>query len=63
MISLIKPPRLKKGDKVATVSLSWGGAGDSTCGGAMILARNVYKKNSIGSCGDATYIKGIGLLI
>lgn len=29
MISLIKPPRLKKGDKVATVSLSWGGAGDS----------------------------------
>lgn len=26
---LIKPQKLKKGDKVATVSLSWGGAGDS----------------------------------
>lgn len=25
---LIKPERLKRGDKVATVSLSWGGAGD-----------------------------------
>lgn len=25
---LIKPPRLKAGDKVATISLSWGGAGD-----------------------------------
>lgn len=25
---LIKPMRLKCGDKVATVSLSWGGAGD-----------------------------------
>lgn len=28
MINLIKPERIKKGDKVATVSLSWGGAGD-----------------------------------
>lgn len=28
MKKLIKPPRLQKGDKVATVSLSWGGAGD-----------------------------------
>lgn len=28
MIDLIKPKKLKKGDKVATVSLSWGGAGD-----------------------------------
>ena len=27
-MDLIKPVRLKKGDKVATVSLSWGGAGD-----------------------------------
>lgn len=27
-LSLIKPNKLKKGDKVATVSLSWGGAGD-----------------------------------
>lgn len=28
MLKLIKPDRLHKGDKVATVSLSWGGAGD-----------------------------------
>lgn len=28
MLDLIKPRHLKKGDKVATVSLSWGGAGD-----------------------------------
>lgn len=28
MLDLIKPQRLKKGDKVAAVSLSWGGAGD-----------------------------------
>lgn len=29
MMKLIKPHRLNRGDKVATVSLSWGGAGDS----------------------------------
>jgi muramoyltetrapeptide carboxypeptidase LdcA involved in peptidoglycan recycling len=28
MLNLIKPPKLNKGDKIATVSLSWGGAGD-----------------------------------
>ena len=28
MLNLIKPLGLKRGDKVATVSLSWGGAGD-----------------------------------
>lgn len=28
-MSLIKPQKLSRGDKVATVSLSWGGAGDS----------------------------------
>lgn len=28
-MDLIKPQKLKQGDKVATVSLSWGGAGDS----------------------------------
>lgn len=28
MLNLIKPPDLKRGDKIATVSLSWGGAGD-----------------------------------
>lgn len=28
-MNLIKPARLKRGDKVATISLSWGGAGDS----------------------------------
>lgn len=28
-MKLIKPVALKKGDKVATISLSWGGAGDS----------------------------------
>lgn len=27
MLNLIKPEKLKRGDKVATVSLSWGGAG------------------------------------
>ena len=25
---MIKPQKLKRGDKVATISLSWGGAGD-----------------------------------
>ena len=25
---MIKPKKLKQGDKVATISLSWGGAGD-----------------------------------
>ena len=29
MLNLVKPQKLKKGDKVATVSLSWGGAGDT----------------------------------
>ena len=29
MLDLIKPQRLQAGDKIATVSLSWGGAGDS----------------------------------
>ena len=29
MLNLIKPQRLRKGDKVAAVSLSWGGAGDA----------------------------------
>lgn len=29
MMNLIKPQQLKKGDKIATVSLSWGGAGDA----------------------------------
>ena len=28
MLNLIKPNKLSKGDKVATVSLSWGGTGD-----------------------------------
>lgn len=28
MLNLINPLKLKKGDKVAAVSLSWGGAGD-----------------------------------
>ena len=28
MLKLKKPPALKAGDTVATVSLSWGGAGD-----------------------------------
>ena len=30
MKTLIKPQRLQKGDTVATVSLSWGGAGDES---------------------------------
>lgn len=29
MLKLVKPQRLNRGDKVATVSLSWGGAGDA----------------------------------
>lgn len=28
MMNLTKPSHLKRGDKIATVSLSWGGAGD-----------------------------------
>lgn len=29
MLDLVKPEKLKPGDKIATVSLSWGGAGDA----------------------------------
>ncbi len=29
MLNLVKPQRLNRGDKIATVSLSWGGAGDT----------------------------------
>ncbi len=29
MLKLVKPQRLNRGDKIATVSLSWGGAGDT----------------------------------
>lgn len=39
-MNLIKPPKLNRGDKVATVSLSWGGAGDS----GIIWRYNVGKK-------------------
>ena len=30
MLNLIKPKMLRPGDKIATVSLSWGGLGDET---------------------------------
>ena len=39
-MNLIKPQKLNRGDKVATVSLSWGGAGD----GDIIWRYNVGKK-------------------
>ena len=39
-MNLIKPQKLKSGDKVATVSLSWGGAGDSD----ILWRYNVGKK-------------------
>ncbi|HYF81573.1 MAG TPA: S66 peptidase family protein [Clostridia bacterium] len=39
-MNLIKPQRLNRGDKVATVSLSWGGAGDSK----IVWRYNVGKK-------------------
>lgn len=39
-MNLVKPPKLNRGDKVATVSLSWGGAGDSD----VIWRYNVGKK-------------------
>lgn len=39
-MNLIKPSRLKRGDKVATISLSWGGAGDSE----ILWRYNVGKK-------------------
>lgn len=40
MLKLVKPQRLNKGDKVATVSLSWGGAGDEN----LIWKYNLGKK-------------------
>lgn len=39
-MNLIKPVRLSRGDKVATISLSWGGAGDSD----ILWRYNVGKK-------------------
>ncbi|MBU3191855.1 LD-carboxypeptidase [Clostridium bowmanii] len=39
-MDLIKPSRLKRGDKVATVSLSWGGAGDNN----ILWRYNIGKK-------------------
>ena len=39
-MKLIKPQKLNRGDKVATVSLSWGGAGDS----GLLWRYNVGKK-------------------
>ncbi|WP_411680236.1 S66 peptidase family protein [Clostridium thailandense] len=40
MLKLVKPQRLNTGDKVATVSLSWGGAGDEN----LIWKYNLGKK-------------------
>lgn len=40
MLKLVKPQSLKRGDKVATVSLSWGGAGDE----ALLWRYNLGKK-------------------
>lgn len=45
MKKLIKPPRLKPGDRVAAVSLSWGGAGDPA-----IRWRYELAKNSSNAC-------------
>jgi hypothetical protein len=39
-MKLIKPQKLKKGDTVATVSLSWGGAGDE----GLVWRYNLGKK-------------------
>lgn len=39
MKDLIKPEALKRGDKIATISLSWGGAGE-------LLQRYEYGKSS-----------------
>lgn len=38
-MNIIKPQKLKKGDKVAIVSLSWGGAGDHVIQDRYILAK------------------------
>lgn len=42
---MIKPRRLKKGDKVAIVSLSWGGLGDDNFIHKFHIAKNRLKKN------------------
>ena len=62
MINSIKPEKLKSGDKIATVSLSWGGAGELN-----LLWRYEQGKRKLGalwskSSRDAQHIKGRGLL-
>ena len=42
---MIKPRRLKKGDKVAIVSLSWGGLGDDNFIHKFHIAKNRLEKN------------------
>jgi len=42
---MIKPKKLKKGDKVAVVSLSWGGLGDDNFIHKYYIAKNRLKKD------------------
>lgn len=48
MLKLTKPKRLKPGDKVATVSLSWGGAGDMDLLWRYNLGKKRLHKNNLG---------------
>lgn len=47
MLKLAKPKRLKPGDKIATVSLSWGGAGDADLLWRYKLGKRDYKNNLV----------------
>ena len=42
MLKLIKPERLNKGDKVATVSLSWAEREMKTCSGVIMWKAKAY---------------------
>ena len=42
---MIKPEKLKKGDKIAVVSLSWGGLGDEKLIHKYYIAKERLKKD------------------
>jgi hypothetical protein len=47
MLKLIKPDRLHKGDKVATVSLSWAERETKTCSGVIMWASKGLLSSSV----------------
>lgn len=63
MLKLAKPKRLKLGDKIATVSLSWGGAGDADLLWRYKLGKKITRTIWSRNCRDAKHFKRIRLFI